>query len=132
MEKTLKWQLYVSTYTLFFGLPLLLFPNQIIPYFSFDRTHEAWVRLVGMFLLGLCYLSTMVYRKRVTAVLLTSIIMRSFFAVTFVGVALAGYNPFFYVTAGIVGIGVIGSTLAYRSERATEERVLAKKVVGGK
>jgi hypothetical protein len=121
MIRTLRWQLYVSFYTFCFGLPLLLFPNAIIPLFGFEPTHEPWIRLVGMFLLGLCYMSTTVYKKRIVAILLHSIIMRSGFTLVFLVLALNGYPPFFYLTAGIVGFGVAGSTLAYLSERAAPE-----------
>ena len=119
MKKTLRWQLYVSFYTFCFGVPLLLFPNAIIPHFGFEPTQEPWIRLVGMFLLGLCYLSTTVYKKRIVAILLHSIIMRSGFTIVFLTLALGGFPPFFYLAAGIVGLGVAGSTLAYLSERRT-------------
>lgn len=118
MTRTLRWQLYVSFYTFCFGLPLLLFPNAIIPLFGFEPTQEPWIRLVGMFLLGLCYLSTMVYRKRIVALLPHSIVMRSGFALVFLVLALSGYPPFFYLAAGIVAFGVAGSTLAYLTEHA--------------
>lgn len=118
MTRTLRWQLYVSFYTLCFGLPLLLFPNAIIPLFGFEPTQEPWIRLVGMFLLGLCYLSTTVYRKRIVILLPHSITMRSGFTLVFLALALSGYPPFFYLTAAIVGLGVAGSTLAYLSERS--------------
>lgn len=127
MNRTLRWQLYVSAYTLCFGMPLLLFPNAVIPLFGFEPTPEPWIRLVGMFLLGLCYLSTTVYRRRVVALLLHSIIMRSGFALVFLALVLSGQSPSFYLTAAIVGLGVVGSTLAYRSERAAPARLAGER-----
>lgn len=132
MNKTLRWQLYVSMYTFGFGVPLLLFPNPIIPFFGFAPTQEPWIRLVGMFMLGLCYLSTMVYKNRVVPLLLHSIIMRAGFAVVFATLALSGYPPFFYLAAGIVGFGVAGSALAYLSERPTYETSMLQKPSGDK
>lgn len=119
MNKTLKWQLYVSFYTFCFGIPLLFFPNAIIPYFGFPSTREPWIHLVGMFLLGLCYISTMVYTRRIVGILLYSIFMRAWFACVFTVLALVGHPPFLYLAAGIIWLGVAGSTFAYLSERDT-------------
>lgn len=130
MTKTLRWQLYVSFYTFCFGVPLLLFPNTIIPWIGFEPTQEPWIRLVGMFLLGLCYLSTTVYIKRIVAILLHSIIMRSGFTLVFFALALSGSPPFFYLAAGIVGVGVAGSTLAYLSERTADKPAMLKQPLG--
>lgn len=130
MTKTLRWQLYVSFYTFCFGVPLLLVPNAIIPHFGFEPTQEPWIRLVGMFLLGLCYLSTTVYKKRIVAMLLHSIIMRSGFALVFYVLAVSGHPPFFYLTAAIVGLGVVGSTLAYLSERSADKPAMLRKPLG--
>lgn len=122
MIKTLRWQLYVSFYTFCFGVPLLLFPNAIIPFFGFAPTQEPWIRLVGMFLLGLCYISAVVYQKRIVSMLLHSIILRGGFTLVFLALAVIGYPPFFYLVAGIVGFGVVGSALAYLSERTPTEK----------
>ena len=105
---------------------MLLVPNAIIPHFGFEPTQEPWIRLVGMFLLGLCYLSTTVYNKRIVAMLLHSIIMRSGFALVFFVLAANGHPPFFYLTAAIVGLGVVGSTLAYLSERRADKPNMLK------
>ncbi len=40
MEKSFLWQLYVMTYTLFLGLPLLFFPNALLPMIGFNTTDE--------------------------------------------------------------------------------------------
>lgn len=130
MTRTLRWQLYVSAYTFGFGVPLLLFPNTVIPHFGFAPTHEPWIRLVGMFLLGLCYLSTTVYSKRIVVLLLHSILMRSGFTLVFLALALSGHPPFFYLAAAIVGFGVAGSTRAYLSERAAGQTATSAKPLG--
>jgi len=40
MEKSFLWQLYVMTYTLFLGLPLLFFPNALLSMIGFNTTDE--------------------------------------------------------------------------------------------
>lgn len=57
LEKSFLWQLYVTTYTLFLGLPLLLFPNALLPMIGFNTTDEPWVRVAGGMLLALSYIS---------------------------------------------------------------------------
>ncbi|MBI5782496.1 MAG: hypothetical protein HZA69_02000 [Gammaproteobacteria bacterium] len=130
MTKTLRWQLYVAFYTFCFGVPLLLFPNAIIPFFGFAPTQEPWIHLVGMFLLGLCYISTVIYQQQIVSMLLHSIILRAGFTLVFLALALSGYPPFFYLVAGIVGFGVAGSALAYLSERSTDEPAMPRKTLG--
>ena len=108
------WQLYVATYTLILGLPLLFFPNKIIPLLGFAPTEEPWVRLVGMFLLALSYLSIVIYREGNVPYQRVSIFIRAWFFVVLLTMALAaGYAWGLYLIAGIVLIGVIGSASAY-------------------
>lgn len=116
MINTLRWQLYVSFYTLCFGVPLLFFPNAVIPALGFAPTEEPWVRLVGIGMLGLCYISTVIYAKRIVSMLLHSIVLRSGFTSVFLALAVNGY-PAFYFVAGVLTFGVVGSTLTYWWER---------------
>lgn len=107
------WQLYVATYTLILGLPLLFSPNKIIPLLGFAPTEGPWVRLVGMFLLALSYLSIVIYREGNVPYQRVSIFIRAWFFVVLLTMALAGYAWGLYLIAGIVLIGVIGSASAY-------------------
>ena len=119
MTRTLGWQLYVSGYTLLFGLPLLAVPDEVISLLGFRVTGEPWVRLAGMFLLTLSYLSFGIYRERAVPMLFYSIVVRTFIVVVLLSLALAGHPPFLYVMALIVGIGVVGSTASYVIEKPT-------------
>lgn len=116
MAMTLRWQLYVSVYTFCLGVPLLLFPSTILPSLGFAPTSEPWVRVVGMFALGISYVSAVIYRKRLVPLLLHSIVIRSGFTLGFLILAMNGHPPFAYIAA-IVAIGVIGSGWAYWTER---------------
>lgn len=117
MIRTLRWQLYVSFYTFCLGVPLLLFPNAVLPVFGFAPTSEPWVRVIGMFALGFTYVSTVIYRKRLVPLLLHSIVIRAGFTLVFAALAASGHPPFLYIAA-IVAIGVFGSGWAYWSERS--------------
>ena len=116
MERTLKWQLYVAGYTSVFGTSLLFFPNQLFPYFGFAHTDEPWSRLAGMTVIVFSYFSVMIYKQKIIPMLLHSIIARTAIATLLVILALVGYPPFLYLFALIMAVGIIGSTLAYRSE----------------
>ena len=117
MQRTLKWQLYVSGYTLFFRLPLLTIPSEVIPILGFKVTGEPWVRLAGMFLLSLSYISFGISREQALKMLWYSIVVRMFISIVLLSLAIAGHPTFLYAMAAIVGIGVAGSTLSYISEK---------------
>lgn len=117
MKRALQWQLYVSSYTLLFGLPLLTVPSEVIPLLGFTVTGEPWVRLAGMFLLSLSYISFGIYREKAVALLLYSITVRAFIFIVLISLAIAGHPPFLYVMAAIVGTGVVGSTVSYVVDR---------------
>lgn len=113
MKQALQWQLYVSGYTLLLGLPLLTVPNAVIPLLGFTTTEEPWVRLTGLLLLSLSYMSYAIYREKAVAMLFYSITVRAFIALVLLSLAITGYPPFLYAMAVIVGIGVIGSIVSY-------------------
>ena len=114
MRGALRWQLYVAAYTFLFGAPLLICPNQVIPLLGFSVTEEPWVRLVGMFLLSLAYISIVIYKKKAADfVVIHSIVIRIGFIMVLLTLALSGHPPFLYAMAGIVAIGVVGSTVSY-------------------
>lgn len=116
MNATRRWMLYVAAYTCILGLPLLLAPNLMIPYLGFKPTEEPWVRFAGMFLLALTYLSIAIYRSHSRKMLFASIIMRSWFFGVVLTMALAGHPRGLYLIAGIILIGVIGSSWSYYNE----------------
>lgn len=113
MITALKWQLYVSGYTLIIGLPLLVMPNEVISLLGFKVTEEPWARLAGMFLLSLSYISFGIYREKAVQMLFYSITVRIFIFVVLLFLAIAGHPSILYVMAVIVGIGVVGSTICY-------------------
>jgi pimeloyl-ACP methyl ester carboxylesterase len=130
MPKGGRRQWYVAAYSFLLGLPLLLFPNSVIPFLGFAPTEELWVRITGMFLLGLTIMSLGIFRSPTAASLWGSILVRSWFTAVLFILALAGYAWDLHVLTTIVLIGVIGSMLAYRGEIRSLTSVLIAFLVG--
>lgn len=110
--KVFYWQLYISTYTALLGIPLLFFPKAVIPMMGFDTAmvdEGPFVRLTGMFLLGLTLITFRVWQKKTEEMVLGTVILRTFFIITLLIVAISGGFPFLYIMVGIVGFGVIGT-----------------------
>jgi pimeloyl-ACP methyl ester carboxylesterase len=116
LPKTAQWLLYVAAYTFFAGLPLLLFPNTILPLLGFAPTEEPWVRTTGMFLIGLTIISLSVFRSPTASMIKATILARTWFTIVLFTLAIVGYGWGFYLLAGIVLIGVVGSICTYRHE----------------
>ena len=114
IDATYRWMLYVTTYTLALGLPLVVSPNVALPLIGFPPTQEPWVRLVGALLIALSAVTFTVYRKRIREMIVPTVIVRSWLILVLLALAVAGYPPFFYVMAGIVLIGVVGTVSALR------------------
>ena len=110
--KAFYWQLYISTYTALLGIPLLFFPKSVIPMMGFDPTMVdagPFVRLTGMFLLGLTLITFRVWQKKTEEMVLGTVILRTFFIITMLVLAITGGFPFLYIMIGVVGFGVIGT-----------------------
>jgi hypothetical protein len=113
MRNALRWQLYITAYTFLFGAPLLTWPNRALPLLGFPETGEPWVRMVGMFMLAMSYVSLVIYLKKLSDLIIHTIVIRSGFIVVLTALAVSGYSPVFYLLAGIVAVGVIGSSASY-------------------
>src|SRR5262245_14624232 len=111
-----RWQLYVAAYTFLLGVPLLLFPNTVIPWLGFSPTEAAWVRIVGMFFLGLTLISISIFLSPTARSIRGSMVVRSWFIVVLFALALSGYPWGLYVIATLALVGVIGSAHAYWRE----------------
>lgn len=116
MRNALRWQLYVTTYAFLFGAPLLTWPNQVLPFLGFPETSEPWIRMVGMFMLAISYISLIIYVKELTDLIIHTIVIRIGFIAVLITLAVSGYSPVFYLLAGIVAIGVAGTSMSYFSE----------------
>jgi hypothetical protein len=111
-----RWQLYVAAYAFLLGVPLLLFPNVVIPWLGFAPTEEPWVRIVGMFFLGLTLISISIFLSPTARSIKGSIAVRSWFIVVLYALALSGFPWGLHVIATLALVGVIGTAHAYWRE----------------
>lgn len=109
-----QWQLYVTTYTSLLGIPLLLFPDAVIPYLGFNPTGEVWVRLTGGLLVALGGITFSIYRLRIREMIMPSVYVRLGIGVILLLLGLAGYPPFLFAMAAIVLVGVAGTVVSHR------------------
>ncbi len=115
--KAFLWQLYIASYTAFLGLPLLLIPKTILPYIGFDPAivdESPFVRLTGMFLLGLTMVTFRIWQKKIAEMLLGTVVLRVFIIITLAVVGVTGGFPFLFIMIGVVGIGVAGTLWSVR------------------
>jgi len=113
--KAFYWQLYISTYTALLGIPLLFFPKSVIPMMGFDPSmvdEGPFVRLTGMFLLGLTLITFRVWQKKTEEMVLGTVILRTLFIITLLVLGITEGFPFLYIMAGVVGFGMIGTLWA--------------------
>jgi hypothetical protein len=115
MRNALRWQLYITAYAFLFGAPLLTWPNQVLPLLGFPETSEPWIRMVGMFMLAISYISLIIYMKKLTDLIIHTIVIRTGFIAVLITLAISGSSPIFYLLAAIVAIGVAGSSVSYFS-----------------
>jgi hypothetical protein len=116
-KQAFYWQLYISTYTALLGVPLLFFPKSILPLIGFLPSmvdESPFVRLTGMFLLGLTLITFRIWQKKTEVMILGTVVLRLFIIITLLIVGVTGGFPFLYFMAGVVGIGVIGTLWSLR------------------
>ena len=111
---TFRWMLYVTAYTAGLGIPLLVFPNVVLPVLGFHTTQEPWAQLCGSLLLGLGAITFTIHHKRIADMIVPTILVRSGIAVVLIGLGLAGYPPFLFVMGGVVLVGVVGTLVSLR------------------
>ncbi len=99
-----------------FGIPFLVFPNQILPWLGFRATEEPWIRLAGILFIVIGLTAFTVYRKRIKEMLLPSIGVRVLVVLILIILDLISNSIFLYVLAGIILIGVVGSTISFYTE----------------
>lgn len=79
-----------EAHTFALGVPLLLLPDRVSPFFGSAETDQPWVRLAGMFLLGLTFTSTGIFRSRIAPSIVRSVVVCMWFIVASLVLAIAG------------------------------------------
>ena len=115
---TFLWQLYIATYTALLGLPLLLFPESVIPAMGFDPAmvdEGPFVRLTGMFLLCLTLITFRIWQKKIEEMVLGTVMLRLFIIAVLLMIAIMGGFPFLYIMTVVVGVGIAGTMWTLRN-----------------
>ena len=120
MKHSFKWQLYITAHTFLFGIPFLLFPNQVLPLIGFEPTNEPWIKVVGMLFLVIGSSALSVYQNKIKEMLLPSVIVRFPVCAILLYLALVTSSLFLYALTIIIFIGVVGSASSYYTEIANQ------------
>lgn len=116
MKASYWWQLYITAHTWLFGIPFLFFPNQVLPWIGYEPTNEPWIRLAGMLFLVIGSTAITVFRHNIREMLLPSISIRLLVIVILAYLGMLSNSFFLYILAGIILIGVVGSSVCYYTE----------------
>ena len=118
MHRTNRSLIYVAAYLLASGIFLLLAPRLALQLlFATGDYGETLPRLAGLLLLGLGILVVQIIRHRVSALYATTLAVRVVFCVGFVVLYILSRDPLFLVLLGVVGIGVLGTSVSYALDK---------------
>ena len=123
MHRTNRSLIYVATYLLGSGSFLLVAPRLALDLlFSTGDYGEILPRLAGLLLLGLGILVVQIVRYRLSALYATTLVVRGLFCVGFVVLYVMSHDPLFLVLLGVVGIGVVATSVSYVLDRQQGDR----------
>lgn len=114
---TARWNLYVASYTFAYAVATGLVPHVFLPLLGFPDPEGLWVRLAGVLFFSLCVINVIAFLEKGTRrVILAIVTFRIWIVANLLVFGLLGYPWFVYASAGIVGIGVVGTIISYRRE----------------
>jgi len=117
MPRTAGWNLYVTGYTLVYGLATAVFPTLLLPLLGFARPDGLWVRITGLCFLTLCFFNLVTYGQKGSPGNIWAIMLvRAWFVANLLVLAALGYPTFLVISAGIVGLGVVGTIVTFCRE----------------
>ena len=123
MRRTNLSLIYVATYLLASGVFLLLAPQLALHLlFSTGDYGDILPRLAGLLLLGLGILVVQIVRYRLSALYTTALAVRVLFCLGFVVLYVMSRDPLFLVLIGVVGVGVVATSVSYVLDRREEHR----------
>ncbi len=109
---------YVVTYLTISGLGLTIAPELTLRLlFSNGHYEPAAMRFAGLFILGLAAIVTQVIRFRIDVLYPTLIGVRVFFCAAYVALYGATRDPFFLSVLGVVGLGLVASSVSFVVDR---------------
>jgi hypothetical protein len=109
---------YVATYLTTAGLGMTFAPQLTLDMMLSNGRYElAFVRMSGLFVLGLAALVLQIIRHRLAVLYPTLIGVRIVFCTGYVVLYTQTRDPFFLTTLGIVGAGLVASSLGLALDR---------------
>jgi len=109
---------YVATYLTTAGLGMTFAPQLTLDMmFSNGHYEPAFVRMSGLFVLGLAAFVIQIIRYRLAVLYPTLIGVRIVFCTGYVVLYAQTRDPFFLTTLGIVGAGLVASSLGLALDR---------------
>lgn len=118
LTKTRLSLMYVASYLSLAGLGWFLTPEMSLRlFFSTGHYDSTFVRVAGALLIVLSILVIQVIRHHLETIYTTIILVRVFLCAVWVLLYVLTRDPLFLITLGIVGVGVIISTLAFISDK---------------
>jgi pimeloyl-ACP methyl ester carboxylesterase len=118
MDKTRISLFYVAGYLLWAGVGMTLFPRLLLDMMFATGSYElVFVRMCGLFVLGLAAFVVQTIRLRLRALYPTIIGVRVVFCAGYVVLYAQTRDPFFLSVLAIVGAGLVASSICYRLDR---------------
>jgi hypothetical protein len=109
---------YVLTYLVISAVGLIAMPGFTQRMLLSDVEYDPIaMRFAGVFILGLAIIVLQTIRLRLDALYPTLIVVRVVFCAMYVVMFAQTRNPFFLVVFGIVGAGLVASSIAYALDR---------------
>jgi hypothetical protein len=109
---------YVFSYITLAGIGLIFFPDLTLKLFLSNGVYDTtFVQMTGVFSIGLGIFVLQIIRLRIESLYPTTIAVRLLFCLAYVIFYIRTHDPFFLVVLGIVGLGLIMTSLSYISER---------------
>ncbi|MGH3674783.1 MAG: hypothetical protein ACRDU5_03420 [Mycobacterium sp.] len=109
---------YLSTYQVVTGLALLFAPTTTLRLLLSNGDYgDIMPRLVGMLIAGLGISVAWLIGTRAESVYPVTLVLRTFFLISFLGLYWLSRDPLFLVLAGVVGVGYCLTIMGFVADR---------------
>jgi uncharacterized protein YjeT (DUF2065 family) len=114
---------YLMSYLGLGGIGLLAAPDTAMRLLGAREAYpDVLVRFLGAFMLALAVVVVQIVRLRVESMYSATLMARTLLLPTIVGLYLESRDPLFLVLTGIVGLGMVLTTLGFASDRRSGRR----------
>lgn len=114
MTKTRLSLFYLAGYLLPSGFALMIAPQPFLKLLLTNGEYgDIMPRFIGAFLISLGIIVVQIIRLRIDTLYTTTLIVRIFLCLCFIGFYIYAGDPLFLVLLGVVGLGIILTTSCY-------------------